>query len=119
MKMKSPKTVKEIQTLNGRIVAIHRFLARAADKTLPFMVVLKECLKSNAFQWTEDAEKAFQELKIFLTTLPTLTAPIKGEELYVYLSASEGAVNDVLLVEREEKQVPIYYISKVLKEYEM
>jgi hypothetical protein len=49
MKMKSPNTVKEIQTLNGRIVAIHRFLARAADKTLPFMVVLKECLKSNAF----------------------------------------------------------------------
>ena len=37
----SPKTVKEVQKLTGRIAALNRFVSRATDKCLPFFKILK------------------------------------------------------------------------------
>ena len=34
--MASPKTVKEVQKLTGRIAALNRFVSKASDKCLPF-----------------------------------------------------------------------------------
>ena len=34
--MMSPRTVKEVQKLIGRIAALNRFVSRATDKCLPF-----------------------------------------------------------------------------------
>ena len=34
--MASPKTVKDVQKLTGRIAALNRFVFRATDKCLPF-----------------------------------------------------------------------------------
>ncbi|KAK9071736.1 hypothetical protein SSX86_008165 [Deinandra increscens subsp. villosa] len=117
MEMEPPKTLKDIQTLNGRLVALHRFLSKAAERATPFMKVLKESLKGS-FEWTSEANQAFEELKTTLATLPTLTAPKVGEELIMYLAVTDNAVSAVLLVEREDKELPIYYISKMLKDYE-
>ena len=46
--------------------------------------------------------------------LPTLTAPIKGEVLFMYIAASFKSINAVLLAERDKKQLPIYFVSRVL-----
>jgi hypothetical protein len=61
--MKPPGSVKDIQVLNERLVALHCFLAIAAEQTLPFMVALKESLKKNEFQWSKDASLDFEDLK--------------------------------------------------------
>ena len=37
----SPKTVKEVQKLTGRIATLNRFVSRATDKCLPFFKTLK------------------------------------------------------------------------------
>ena len=52
--MTSPKTVKEVQKLTGRIAALNRFVSKATDKCLPFFKTLKE-----AFAWTDECETAF------------------------------------------------------------
>ena len=39
--MTSPRTVKEVQKLTGRITALNRFISRATDKCLPFFKTLK------------------------------------------------------------------------------
>ena len=39
--MASPKTVKEVQKLTGRIAALNRFVSRATEKCLPFFKTLK------------------------------------------------------------------------------
>ena len=39
--MASPRTVKEVQKLIGRIVALNRFFSRVTDKCLPFFKTLK------------------------------------------------------------------------------
>ena len=36
MELTPPKTVKEVQSLNGKIAALNRFISRVMDKCLPF-----------------------------------------------------------------------------------
>ena len=52
--MTSPKTVKEVQKLTGRIAALNRFVSRATDKCMPFFKTLKQ-----AFAWAIECEIAF------------------------------------------------------------
>ena len=47
--MEPPKSIKEVQSLNGRVMALNRFVLRATDKYLPFFKTLKK-----AFKWIDD-----------------------------------------------------------------
>ena len=49
IKVKSPKIVKEVQSLIGKVVALIRFISRAMDKCMPSFKVLKK-----AFRWTDE-----------------------------------------------------------------
>ena len=42
LEMSSPRTVKEVQSLTGRIVALNRFVSKTTDKCLPFFKTLKK-----------------------------------------------------------------------------
>ncbi|CAH1423567.1 unnamed protein product [Lactuca virosa] len=54
-----------------------------------------------------------------LAELPTLTSPIPGEVLSMYLASSRTEPITVLVVNREDKQVPIYFVSRILQGAEM
>ena len=49
MEMAPPKNIKEVQSLNSRVVALNRFVSRATDKCLPFFKILRK-----AFEWTDE-----------------------------------------------------------------
>ncbi|KAL0413169.1 UNVERIFIED_CONTAM: hypothetical protein Sradi_1518600 [Sesamum radiatum] len=49
-----------------------------------------------------------------LSRAPLLVKPSPGDILYLYLSATSQAVSSVLVREEEGKQMPIYYVRKVL-----
>ena len=36
MELEPPRTVKEVQSLNGKIAALNRFVSRVTDRCLPF-----------------------------------------------------------------------------------
>ena len=42
METKSPKTVKEVQSLTGKVVTLNRFVSRVIDKCLLFFKILKK-----------------------------------------------------------------------------
>ena len=42
IKVKSPKTVKEVQSLTGKVIALNRFVSKATDKCMSFFKVLKK-----------------------------------------------------------------------------
>nr|GEZ57086.1 reverse transcriptase domain-containing protein [Tanacetum cinerariifolium] len=50
---------EDVQKLNGKPVSLNRFLAKSAEKSLPFFKNLKRCTKKSDFYWTEEAESAF------------------------------------------------------------
>ncbi|GJU35391.1 reverse transcriptase domain-containing protein [Tanacetum coccineum] len=115
LSLQSPKCLKDVQKLNGKLASLNRFLAKSAEKSLPFFKTLKKCTKKSDFLWTEEAEAAFKQMKEHIAKLPMLTAPEEQEELIVYLAASKEAVSAVLMTEREARQMPIYFVSRALR----
>jgi hypothetical protein len=93
--MRPPAQIKDVQKLTGSLAALSRFISRLAERALPFFKLLR---KSGLFSWTEEAERAFQEFKQHLVSLPILVAPELGEPLYLYIAAAIEAVSMVLVV---------------------
>ncbi|XP_050222365.1 uncharacterized protein LOC126672459 [Mercurialis annua] len=112
LEMKAPKSAKEVQKLNGRVTALGRFVSNSAKRCLPFFKTLRNVKK---FEWTEECEQSFEELKKFLSSPPLLGRPETGEVLYLYLSVTDETVASVLVKEEASEQKPVYYTSKVLK----
>ena len=88
MEMAPLRNVKEVQSPNGKIAALNRFVSRATDKCLPFFRTLKK-----SFEWTAECQQAFEELKAYLSSSPLLSPSQPGEELFLYLAVSPAAVS--------------------------
>ena len=58
VKLQPPRTVKEVQSLNGKIAVLNRFVSRATDRCLPFFHTLKR-----SFEWKDECQMAFDNLK--------------------------------------------------------
>src|SRR6266498_758960 len=86
---------------------------------MPFYKLLK---KQDKFQWTLEAQQAFEELKEFLTNPPALVPSMPEEPLLLYIAATSHVVSMAIVVERQEEghiqkiQRPVYFISEVLSE---
>nr|GEX75091.1 reverse transcriptase domain-containing protein [Tanacetum cinerariifolium] len=112
LQLPSPQTIKEVQSLNGKLASLNRFLSKSAEKSLPLFKTLRKCIKNSDFHWTAEAEQAFKQLKQHLSELPLLVAPRPKEELIIYLFATYRATSAVLMTERGATQTPIYFISR-------
>ncbi|GJX36105.1 reverse transcriptase domain-containing protein [Tanacetum coccineum] len=105
--------LKDIQSLNGKLAALSRFLSKGDERSLTFFKVLKSCTDKKNIQWTQEAATTLQEMKKFVETLPTLTTPIHEEILMMYLAASTESINAALFVRREKGHVPIYFAHTI------
>ena len=65
IEMASQRKKREVQRLTGRVAALNCFISRSTDKCLPSYDTLKGNKK---FEWTEEREKSFQQLKHYLAT---------------------------------------------------
>jgi hypothetical protein len=98
--------------------SISQFVAWLGETALPFYALIKKSDKK--FEWTEEADAAFSQLKKVLSTPPVLVAPKEREPLLLYIVATHQVVSTVLVVEQSEEgkahgvQQPVYFLSKVL-----
>jgi hypothetical protein len=97
------------------VVALNRFIPRAAERSLPFFQVLRS---AKNFQWSQTQKRAFEELKDYLSNMTKPCPPELKSPLLLYVSASNSAVSAVLVQEKEEegklKQIPVYFASEAL-----
>jgi hypothetical protein len=92
IKMKPPESVHDVQKLTGCIAALSRFISCLGVRGLPFFKLLK---KYDKFQWTQDAQEAFEDLKKYLTTPPTPVALEPHKNLHLYIFAT-SFISDML-----------------------
>jgi len=93
-----PRTVKDVRSLTGCVVTLSRFISKSAERALPFFKILK---KAGPMKWTPEADAALQELKAYLSSVPTLVAPKPQESFLLYLAATNQVVSAALVAQRE------------------
>ena len=81
LNMESPMNIKEVQSFTGRVATLNRFVSRAIDKCLPFFKVLRK-----AFEWTDECQKAFQDLKNYLTN--SIAKSVRARRRVVFILGS-------------------------------
>jgi hypothetical protein len=94
-KMKPLKSLHDVYKLTGCMATLRRFISGLGIRGLPFFKLLK---KHDKFQWTQEAHEAFKDLKKYLTTPPTLVAPIPHNNLQLYISGTSNVVNRTTIV---------------------
>jgi len=114
--MRSPNGLKEIQRLVGHLTSLSRFVPKLAERTRPIIKLLKETTK---FEWTDECEPNFLQLKTFLASPPVIQKPNTREPIIVYLAVSNEAVSYVLVQEIETEERPVYFVSRVLHDAEV
>ncbi|GKD50884.1 reverse transcriptase domain-containing protein [Tanacetum coccineum] len=62
----------------------------------PFLQDPQKMYKKSDFQWTPEAEKAFQSMKECIAELPMVTAPKPREELIMYFCIAREAISIIL-----------------------
>ena len=96
------QTLKEMQKLAGCVTSLGCFISKLGECALMFFKLMK---KKGSFEWTPEADLAFQDLKRYLTNTSVMVAPRPCEPLVLYLSATPHSASATLVALREGPEV--------------
>ncbi|KAK3030710.1 hypothetical protein RJ639_037207 [Escallonia herrerae] len=93
------------------------------DQTLARRCYVASCRPEETVSIDDQRDKATRRrikpvealIHEYLASSPLLSKPISRKELFLYLAVAESAVSAVLIREEDGRQLPIYYVSKVLQ----
>jgi hypothetical protein len=107
-----PRTILQLQSLQGKANFLRRIIANYAEITKGFMRLLN---KDIPFFWDGAAQRSFDALKHALTTAPLLWPPNYNKNFLLYLVAAESTISMVLVQEDGSLlEYVIYYLSQGL-----
>ncbi|KAJ8753028.1 hypothetical protein K2173_008816 [Erythroxylum novogranatense] len=112
IKWEAPKNVTEVRSFLGLAGYYRRFVEGFSLIATPLSKLTR---KNQKFEWTEECQSSFEELKNRLTTAPILTLPYGDDGYIVYSDASRKGLGCVLM----QGEKVIAYASRQLKPYEM
>jgi len=115
--MPAPKTEKQVRGFLGRLNYISRFISHMTATCGPIFKLLR---KGQGIVWTDDCQKAFDNIKEYLLEPPILIPPVEGRPLIMYLTVLDDSMGSVLGQQDEtgKKEHAIYYLSKKFTDYE-
>ena len=107
----SPKTLKQTRAFCGMVNFVPSFLPNLRRLLIQIYDLQK---KSKKFKWTEEAEKAFNDIKELLISPPVLKAPTPDGLFHLESDISREGVGGTLLQKQGNKWVVVGYHSKRL-----
>lgn len=107
-----PRNVRELRGFLGMAGYYRKFCDHFSEVALPLTRLTSEKIP---FIWSEDCQRAFQNLKVLMSTAPALKAPDFSQPFKLAIDASNFCVGAVLLQDDEELvEHPVAYYSKRL-----
>jgi hypothetical protein len=111
-KYPAPKCLREVRSFLGLAGYYRKFIKDYSKKAKPLTNLTQ---KERPFEWTNDQQEAFEELKKSLTSQPVLKYPDFEKEFTLMTDASNIAIGAVLTQRDDQgKEHPIAYHSKGL-----
>ena len=111
---RKPTNRKEVRRFLGTTGFYCKFIANYAKIARP----LQKLTANVKFEWTAEHDKAWSDLKDSLKSETILIYPDPNKPYYITTDASDIAVGGVLAQMIDERELPIYYLSRALKEPE-
>ncbi|MCO5604218.1 hypothetical protein L7F22_058381 [Adiantum nelumboides] len=108
----SPKSARELVSFIQKVRYLSRFIHLLSQVVLP----LQQLTHNNTFNWSEENEQQFNEIKELLSSLPTIAPPRWKETFYVNRSVGSDSIGAVLMQKDGETSFmrPIYFVSIVM-----
>ena len=109
--LESPKTLRQTRAFCGMVNFLSSFLPNFRRLLIPIYDLQK---KAKKFKWTEEAKRAFNDIKKLLISPPVLKAPTPDGLFHLESNTSREGVGGTLLQKQGDKWVVIGYHSKRL-----
>ena len=107
-----PRSVKQVRRFLGTTGWYHKFIRNYAEIAAPISDTLKQ---RRTFDWSDEAQKAFEHLKEQLCTAPVLHSPDFSLPFEIHCDASHTGVGGVLMQKNSDgNDVPIAFMSRKL-----
>ncbi|QRW12162.1 Retrotransposable element Tf2 protein [Ceratobasidium sp. AG-Ba] len=110
MEWSAPRKIKEVQAFLGFVNFYRRFIAKFSKIARPLHDLTK---KDTKFEWTQECQKAFEEIKKRVSQDPVLIHPDPNKPFILETDASGIAIGAILSQRGEDGYLhPVAYLSK-------
>ena len=111
----TPKSVRDVQSFHGLVSYYRVFVPNFAAIAKPLYDIFK---KGNKFEWTPEAQTAFDTLKLKMSTAPCLAHFDAAFPIRLSTDASYLGLGVTLALVKGKKEHPVAYYSRSINRHE-
>ena len=112
-KIDLPWNKKEIQSFNGKMNFLRRFVPNLAKHLREITDMLK---KESIVKWSEEALNYFNLVKLVLSSTPILISLDYTQDFILFSFASEHTMAAVLMQKRDGHEKPIAFFNQTIRD---
>ncbi|PWA98691.1 hypothetical protein CTI12_AA012190 [Artemisia annua] len=114
-KVQTQRSPGRAHSLEDRLETLREFLTKGVGRSSSFFKARNKGINEISYQWSMEAEAAFQRWKEYMEIFLTVTAPAKGEILFLHLATPFDGFSAIFLAEKRNVHIPLYFASRYLQ----
>lgn len=115
LRIPRPTSLRQVREFLGTAGYCRLWIPVFAEMAKPLYIASKN---QQNFEWTEEAERAFQQIKEALLSAPALGLPDISKPFHLYVDEHNGVAKAVLTQHLGPWPRPVAYLSKKLDQWQ-